>query len=79
MRVQEMLKLTGEKVDEKAGVIRLKAEDVKEKAPRVVPISHNRYVNLNENHLKEVFKLFPRCSQEPFNAPAVDSAANVSQ
>jgi integrase len=165
MRVQEMLKLTWEKVDEKAGVIRLKAEDVKEKAPRVVPISptlqailnelkaerrkgkvtdlagrvfihdgqpirtirrpfelarekagvkdlhlhdlrhtaitrwaiagvpsgaimaaaghhsiemHNRYVNLNEIHLKEAFKLFPRCSQEVLSAPSVDSAANVS-
>jgi integrase len=165
MRVQELLKLTWDKVDEKAGVIRLKAEDVKEKAPRVVPISptlqailndlkaerrkakvtglsqrvfihdgqpidtirrpfelardkagvkdlhlhdlrhtaitrwamagipigaimsaaghhsiemHNRYVNLNENHLKEAFKLFPRCSQEVFNAASVDSAANVS-
>lgn len=151
MRVSELLKLTWEKVDEKAGVIRLKAEDVKEKAPRVIPISptlqailnelkterrkskvtelsprvfihngqgidtirrpfelarqkagvkdlhlhdlrhtaitrwamagvpigaimaaaghhtlemHNRYVNLNENHLKEAFKLFPTFTQE---------------
>ncbi len=39
MRVNEVVKLTWDKVDDKAGMIRLKAEDVKEKAPRTVPIS----------------------------------------
>ncbi|MBM4260464.1 MAG: hypothetical protein FJ145_03380 [Deltaproteobacteria bacterium] len=39
---------------------------------------HNRYVNLNENHLKEAFKLFPRCSQDTFSTPSVDSVINVS-
>ena len=39
MRVKELLKLTWPKVDEKAGLIRLKAADVKENAPRLVPIS----------------------------------------
>jgi len=39
MRVNELVKLTWDKVDDKAGMIRLKAEDVKEKAPRTVPIS----------------------------------------
>jgi integrase len=162
MRVSELLKLTWDKVDEKAGVIRLKAEDVKEKAPRVVPISpalqgiltelkaeqrkakvtdlsprvfihdgqgidtirrpfelarekagvkdlhlhdlrhtaitrwamagvpidaimaaaghhtlemHNGYVNLNENHLREAFKLFPTFTQE--NASQKSSSVNT--
>jgi len=39
MRVNELVRLTWDKVDDKAGMIRLKAEDVKEKAPRKVPIS----------------------------------------
>jgi integrase len=46
--VSELLKLTWDKVDDKAGVIRLKAEDVKEKAPRVVPISPTLQAILNE-------------------------------
>jgi hypothetical protein len=25
---------------------------------------HNRYVNVNENHQKDAFKVFPTCSQE---------------
>jgi integrase len=152
MRVNELLKLTLVKIDEKAALIRLKATDVKEKMPRVVPISpplqavldelklerkeskianfsqrvfsdqhgkpiktirrafelarkkagvedchlhdfrhtaitrwamagippgaimaaaghhslemHNSYVNVNENHLKKAFEMFPTCSQE---------------
>ena len=39
---------------------------------------HNGYVNLNENHLKEVFKLFPGCSQEIYRAVPVDSVSNVT-
>ena len=39
MRVNELVKLTWDKIDDKAGMIRLKAEEVKEKAPRNVPIS----------------------------------------
>jgi integrase len=39
MRANELLKLTWPKVDEKAGFIRLKPADVKEKMPRSVPIS----------------------------------------
>src|SRR5262249_53679760 len=39
MRLREPLKVTWAKVDLKAGLIRLKAEDVKEKYPRRIPIS----------------------------------------
>lgn len=39
MRPNEPIKLTWDRVDEKAGFIRLRAGDVKEKAPRNVPIS----------------------------------------
>jgi integrase len=48
MRLNELLKLTWLKVDEKAGFIRLKAEDTKEKRPRSVPISPALRVVLNE-------------------------------
>ena len=39
MRPKEPINLTWDRIDEKAGLIKLKAEDVKEKAPRNVPIS----------------------------------------
>jgi integrase len=39
MRPNEPIQLTWDRIDEKAGLIRLKAEDVKEKALRNVPIS----------------------------------------
>jgi len=48
MRLNELVKLTWDKVDDKAGMIRLKAEDVKEKAPRSVPITPEMQVVLNE-------------------------------
>src|SRR5215510_9544628 len=41
MRVNELLELTWDRVSEKDGFIRLRAEDVKEKQPRSVPISNN--------------------------------------
>ena len=41
-------------------------------------VMHNGYVNLNENHLKEAFKLFPVCSQEILKAASVDSASKVT-
>jgi integrase len=41
MRVNELLSLTWDRVSEKDGFIRLRAEDVKEKQPRSVPISEN--------------------------------------
>jgi integrase len=53
MRVNELLKLTWLKVDEKAGLIRLKAADVKEKAPRVVPISPALQAVLDELKLEQ--------------------------
>jgi integrase len=39
MRPKKPINLTWDRIDEKAGLIKLKAEDVKEKAPRNVPIS----------------------------------------
>jgi integrase len=48
MRVNEVLRLTWDRIDEKAGLIRLKAEDVKEKAPRRVPISEELQSVLDE-------------------------------
>src|SRR5215813_3855917 len=48
MRLNELLKLTWPKIDEKAGFIRLKAEETKEKRPRSIPISPALRVVLNE-------------------------------
>ncbi len=48
MRVNELLKLTWEHIDEKAGFIRLKAEETKEKKPRSIPISPALRAILNE-------------------------------
>src|SRR5215813_11641816 len=48
MRANELLRLVWPKVDEKAGFIRLKASDVKEKRPRLVPISPNLRIVLSE-------------------------------
>ena len=47
-RVNELLRLTWDRVDEKAGVIRFKAEHVKEKMARVTPISPEFRAVLNE-------------------------------
>jgi len=47
-RVNELLRLTWDRVDEKAGVVRFKAEHVKEKMPRVTPISPEFRAVLNE-------------------------------
>lgn len=48
MRANELLRLVWPKVDEKAGFIRLKAADTKERRPRLVPISPNLRTVLNE-------------------------------
>jgi len=48
MRVNELVKLTWDKVDDKAGMIRLKVEDVKEKVPRNIPITPEMKAVLNE-------------------------------
>jgi integrase/recombinase XerD len=48
MRLNELLGLTWEHVDEKAGFIRLKAEETKEKKPRSTPISPALRAILNE-------------------------------
>lgn len=48
MRVNELLRLTWEHVDERAGFIRLKAEETKEKKPRSIPISPVLRTVLNE-------------------------------
>jgi len=64
MRVNELVKLTWDKVDEKRGMIRLKAEDVKEKSPRNVPITPEMNVVLNE--LKAEQKRIPNISNRVF-------------
>lgn len=51
MRISEILNLTWEKVDLKAGFIRLRAEDTKTREPRSVPLSLD---------LVEMFKTMPR-------------------
>ena len=48
MRVNELLRLTWEHVDERAGFTRLKAEEPKEKKPRSIPISPALRAILNE-------------------------------
>jgi integrase len=53
MRVNELLDLTWDKVDEKTGMIRLAAEDVKEKAPRNIPITDGLQVGLDELKMEQ--------------------------
>jgi len=65
MRVNELLKLTWDKVDDKAGMIRLKAEDVKEKSPRIVPITPQMQAVLNE--LKEEQRRIASISNRVFS------------
>ncbi len=61
MRVNELLSLTWDRVSEKDGFVRLKAEDVKEKAPRSVPISENLRAVLAELRGEQKFNkpVFP--------------------
>jgi integrase len=47
-RLNEILNLKKDRIDRKAGLIRFRAEDVKEKAPRVTPISAELAAVLDE-------------------------------
>ncbi|MEE8114819.1 MAG: site-specific integrase [Nitrososphaerales archaeon] len=53
MRVNELLRLPWDMVDERAGMIRLLAEYVKEKAPRNVPITDGLQVVLDELKMEQ--------------------------
>ena len=66
MRVNELLKLTLVKIDEKAALIRLKATDVKEKMPRVVPISPPLQAVLDELKLERKESKIANFSQRVF-------------
>ena len=66
MRVKELLKLTWPKVDEKAGLIRLKAADVKENAPRLVPISPALQAVLDELKQEQKHAKVANLSQRVF-------------
>jgi integrase len=77
MRVNELLKLTWDKVDEKAGVIRLKAEDVKEKAPRVVPISPTLQAILTELRAERRKAILSESNAERRKAKVTDLCPRV--
>ena len=64
MRPNERFKLTWDRVDEKAGLIRLKAEDVKEKAARNVPISRELRAVFQE--LREEQRRVPNIANRVF-------------
>jgi integrase len=53
MRVNELLRLPWDMVDEKAGMIRLPAEYVTEKTPRIVPIMDGLQVVLDELKMEQ--------------------------
>ena len=64
MRPNEPINLTWDRIDERAGLIRLKAEDVKEKAPPNVPISGQLHAILRE--LREEQRRLPNIANRVF-------------